>query len=131
MHRDDSTPEENHYVPIPMERLKGGSGYSGNAFFSHDNRYIAFESSADNLLNDPKSDTNNSVDVFIKDLQTGDIKLVSQISSEVQANENSTITGFTADGNNVSFTSYASSIDKDGDDGMSLFLSPRDTKSRI
>ena len=41
------------------------------------------------------------------------------------------LTGFTADGNNVSFTSDASSIDKDGDDGMSLFLSPRDTKTEF
>ena len=81
LHWDYSTPEENNYVPIPAgEGPKGGNGYSSNDF-SHDNRYIAFESSADNLLNDPKSDTNNSVDIFIKDLKTGDLKLVSQLPS--------------------------------------------------
>ena len=69
----DPITEKDHET-IPPGELVGGSGFSGNAFFSHDNRYIAFESSADNLLNDPKSDTNNSVDVFIKDLQTGRYK---------------------------------------------------------
>jgi Tol biopolymer transport system component len=51
-----------------------GDGVSTDATMSPDGRYIAFTSSADNLV---AGDNNNAPDVFIRDLQTGTTTLVS------------------------------------------------------
>ena len=63
-------------------------------------------------------------DVFIKDLSTGEISLVSQTEGGIQPNVNARLTGLTADGSAVSFTSYADNIDVAGHDGMSAFVTP-------
>ena len=58
------------------------------------------------------------------DLINGDVRLVSLDDNNNQPNEHARLSGITADGSSVSFTSYASNIDPDGDDGMSLFIAP-------
>ncbi|HUG61989.1 MAG TPA: hypothetical protein VMP03_09090, partial [Methylomirabilota bacterium] len=50
------------------------NGDSGAPVFSHDGRWLAFESDASNLVD---GDTNGVTDVFVLDLETGLIKRVS------------------------------------------------------
>jgi Tol biopolymer transport system component len=45
-----------------------GNGYSARPALSADGRFVAFESAASNLV---PGDTNRSVDVFVRDLETG------------------------------------------------------------
>ena len=103
-----------------------GNGYSNNAIFSFDGTKIAFESTSSNLadLVSGAGDSNNEYDVFIKDLSTGEISLVSQTEGGIQPNVHARLTGLTADGSAVSFTSYADNIDVAGHDGMSVFVTP-------
>ena len=70
-----------------------GNGYSGaTAYFSADSRFVAFDSSSNNLFS---NDINNYSDVYIKDLVTGDIKLISLDENNNQPNDHARISGIT------------------------------------
>jgi Tol biopolymer transport system component len=88
------------------------SGAAGNdrswfASISTDGRYVAFESSASNLV---PGDTNGAPDVFVHDRQTGVTERVSVDSSGLQGNGQSVIPSISADGRHVAFTSYANNL---------------------
>jgi hypothetical protein len=84
-----------------------GSDASWYASLSDDGRYVAFSSYADNLV---ANDTNGVPDIFIKDMLSGVIRRVSESSSAVAANNESTDPCISNDGRYVSFTSYASNL---------------------
>lgn len=86
-----------------------GNGSSANSFgqstsISADGRYVAFVSQASNLVPD---DTNGTMDVFVKDIQTGLITRVSTDSESNQVNGDSGNIGtsVSADGRFVAFDS--------------------------
>lgn len=92
----------------------GGSeanGASGAASMSADGRYVVFHSYADNLV---AGDSNHSPDVFVKDLHTGALRLVSADAAGGQGNAGSYHAGISADGRYVIFSSYAN-VFADGD----------------
>jgi Tol biopolymer transport system component/methionine-rich copper-binding protein CopC len=86
-------------------QLVGGSvpGYS----FSSDGHWIVFASSADNLV---AGDTNNIDDIFVKNLQTGQVIRVSTASDGAQSNGNSETPVFSPDGKSVAFQSGAENL---------------------
>lgn len=59
-----------------------GNGESGFASISADGRYVLFYSESSNLVD---GDTNGSRDVFIKDMETGEIRLASRHNDGSQA----------------------------------------------
>ena len=62
-----------------------GNGYLGaTAYFSADSRFVAFDSWSNNLIS---NDINGYYDVYIKDLVTGEIKLVSLDENNNQPND--------------------------------------------
>ncbi|MCW2282821.1 VCBS repeat-containing protein [Rhodoblastus acidophilus] len=75
--------------------------------FSPDGTKIAFDSGASNLV---EGDTNNSSDVFVRDLTTGAITRVSTGADGAQANNTSYDPSFSRDGNSIAFNSYASDL---------------------
>jgi Tol biopolymer transport system component len=86
-----------------------GNGNSETPVVSANGRYVAFESQADNLV---PGDTNNAMDVFVKDMTTGTVQRVSTTSSGQQfAGGGSTgdgvDMGMSADGRYVSFVGQA------------------------
>ncbi|MDQ2972891.1 MAG: hypothetical protein M3Q79_00200 [bacterium] len=90
------------------------SGVQGNAnsfkpSISVDGRFVAFHSTASNLV---AVDTNGAdQDIFLKDMQTGLVKLVSSNSSGVQANGPSdTRSGVSDDGRYVVFDSLGTNL---------------------
>lgn len=91
------------------------NGDSGAPALSADGRYIAFWSKADNLV---PGDTNNSDDVFVRDLQTGQVERVSVASDGGQGNgfaQRSLVPwsgppALSADGRYVAFWSDASNL---------------------
>jgi Tol biopolymer transport system component len=74
---------------------------------SADGRYIAFVSTATALV---PGDTNNALDVFLHDMQTGQTTRVSVDSTGVQGNDYSFTPSISADGRFVAFYSLATNL---------------------
>ena len=91
-------------------QANGDSGEDGLAI-SADGRYVAFESSATNLVT---GDTNAATDVFVRDRQSGTTERVSLSSAGTQGNgscQSNTLTiSISADGHYVTFSSLASNL---------------------
>ncbi|MBA3553118.1 MAG: PD40 domain-containing protein, partial [Actinobacteria bacterium] len=85
-----------------------GNGPSGNPALSADGTKVAFYSSATNL--DP-GDTDTANDVYVKDLDTLDIQLVSTSDTGVKGNGGSSLPYMSADGTLVAFRSNATNLD--------------------
>lgn len=85
------------------------NGASYSPVISADGRVVAFASDADNLV---AGDTNQSTDVFVRDLSTGVTARVSvdSASPAVQGNGDSYEPALNADGSKVAFTSAASNL---------------------
>ncbi len=84
-----------------------GNDLSSAPAISADGRFVAFDSWADNLV---PGDTNENLDVFVKDLETGETRLVSVASNGSQANARSWFPSISADGRFVAFSSLASNL---------------------
>jgi Tol biopolymer transport system component len=89
--------------------LSGGprSGSSVMPSISADGRFVAFHSSARNLVPD---DDNNANDVFVRDLETGETQRVSVSTDGDEANGPSFSTSISGDGRLVAFQSLASNL---------------------
>ena len=74
---------------------------------SADGQLIAFESYASNLV---PGDTNNTYDVFVRDIQTGTTGRVSVGPNASQANAQSQSPAISMDGRYIAFTSYATNL---------------------
>ena len=87
----------------------GGQGNGGSVVpsISADGRFVAFSSQASNLVS---GDTNGTIDVFVRDRQTGQTTLVSVSSSGEQGNGGSGKPSISADGRFVAFSSQASNL---------------------
>ncbi len=84
-----------------------GDSYADSPAMSADGRYVAFESAASNLV---PGDTNASMDVFVRDRQTGTTTRVDTDGSGGQANGQSSAPAISADGRYVAFSSDASNL---------------------
>ncbi len=84
-----------------------GNGVSWFPSLSHDGRYVAFESSASNLV---PGDTNNVSDIFVRDLVAKTIVRVSVNSNGVQANRNSSVPRIDDSGQFVAFISDSANL---------------------
>jgi Tol biopolymer transport system component len=98
---------------------------SGAPDISEDWRFVAFRSSATNLV---AGDTNGVADVFVRDRQLGVTVRVNVASSGTQANDGSAEVGISADGRFVVFDSFASNLVPGDTNGvLDVFLRDRDT----
>ena len=105
--------------------IQGNDGTGSFAYMTPDSRYIAFQSNANNLVN---NDTNNETDVFVKDLETGIITLVSTSSTGVQGNSFSYGGSISADGRYVTFRSDANNlVDNDTNNETDVFVKDLET----
>jgi CSLREA domain-containing protein len=93
---------------------------SASPAISADGRFVAFHSSASNLVS---GDLNGSQDTFVYDLQTNKITLVSVDSSGTQANSGSSNSSISADGQRVAFASFATNlVTGDANGKMDIFV---------
>jgi Tol biopolymer transport system component len=93
-------------------QANGNSGSNDNTLYyfhsiSGDGRFIAFESSASNLVT---GDTNVVPDIFVRDRQDGITLRVSVASNGAQANSHSYDPSISADGRFIAFGSVASNL---------------------
>ena len=105
-------------------------GTQGNAdsytpSISADGRYVAFGSSANNLV---ALDTNGFGDIFVHDREMGETQRVSVATDGTQGNSVSLHPSISADGNCVAFDSYASNLDPwDSNHRQDVFVHDRAT----
>ncbi len=87
-----------------------GDKDSYNHVLSADGQHAAFASAADNLVS---GDTNQSIDIFVKDLSTGNITLVDSSSTGVEGNQgaDSGAPSISSDGHYVAFESRSTNLD--------------------
>jgi Tol biopolymer transport system component/UPF0716 family protein affecting phage T7 exclusion len=85
----------------------GGNGDSSHASISASGRYIAYESTASNLV---VGDTNNNSDIFVYDTLTKITRRVSVSSNGTQGNSSSYSPSISAEGNFIAFESYARNL---------------------
>src|SRR5207248_11572305 len=84
-----------------------GNGFSAGPVLSADGRFVAFHSTATNLV---AGDTNGATDVFVHDRQTGTTERVSVASGGTQGNASSAGPVLSADGGLVPFHSSATNL---------------------
>ena len=88
----------------------------GHLEISADGRFVAFESAANNLVNDDtnggdySSTQKTGIDIFVHDMQTGETKRVSISNDGVQANWDCEYPSISADGRFVAFSSRADNL---------------------
>ncbi len=88
------------------------NGNSINASISADGRYVAFQSTATDLVTLPANTA--GIHVYVKDLETGAIILASADSSAVAGDADSTRAAISADGEFVAFQSASTIFGADG-----------------
>src|SRR5207247_327255 len=84
-----------------------GNGFSAGPVLSADGRFVAFHSTATNLV---AGDTNGATDVFVRDRQTGTTERASVASGGTQGNGSSAGPVLSADGGLVAFHSTAANL---------------------
>lgn len=114
-------------VSVDSSGAEANNG-SGGSVISSNGRFVAFGSDASNLV---ANDTNNTTDIFLRDLQLGITTRISVSSSGEQANSVSdSQIAISADGRFVAFVSDASNLVSDDSNGVSdIFV--RDTQTGI
>lgn len=117
---------------VSLDSFDGqANGPSEGPSISADGRFVAFTSTASNLVG---GDTNATYDVFVKDLQTRETARVSVSSAGLQGNAGSADASISADGRFVAFTSSASNLVDDDTNGTAdVFVHDRQagTTARI
>ncbi|MDQ1248341.1 MAG: hypothetical protein QG597_2713, partial [Actinomycetota bacterium] len=101
----------------------GGTNASTTSSISEDGRYIAFASSATNLVVD---DTNGKRDVFVRDTQAGTTTLVSKATNGTLGDEISSMPSISSDGRYVAFESFANNLDGGALNKADIFVHDRD-----
>jgi Tol biopolymer transport system component len=94
---------------------QGGTSVSANAV-SADGRYVAFDSTALNLVDD---DTNGVIDVFLRDTASGTTERVSLGTGGTEGNDDSSSGRISGDGRYVAFMSRATNLVADDTNGWS------------
>jgi Tol biopolymer transport system component len=130
----DTQSEETSLVSIAANGTQG-NGWSGNASISASGRYIAFESSATNLVT---NDKNEYIDIFVLDRDADEdgifdepsaveTTLISISSAGTQTNGHSEVASISADGRHVAFASSADNlVASDTNESQDIFVHDRD-----
>jgi len=106
-----------------------GNNSSEYPSISADGRYVAFQSSASNLV---AGDTNLATDIFVRDRQTNTTTRVSLDSAGAQGNNNSREPSISGDGRYVTFHSTASNLVAGDSNGCcDIFVRDRQTNTTI
>jgi len=100
-------------------QVSGGS--SVDPVLSGNGRYVVFQSGATNLV---EYDTNGETDIFVKDLQTGEIRRVSTDSDGMQATGGGSVhASISTDGRYVAFASGATNlVEGDTNGSVDIFV---------
>jgi Tol biopolymer transport system component len=104
----------------------GWSSFSSSGV-SADGRFVAFSSTADNLV---PNDTNGCSDVFLRELDTGKVTLISLNTNGVSASGSSVQPSISGDGRYIAFSSVAPDLVA-GDTNNAADIFVRDVQSGV
>lgn len=107
----DRDTKETWRVSVATDGTEGNLGMGGLCTaiaISEDGNFVAFRSYSNNL---DENDTNNSGDIFVHNLQTGETNRVSLSTEGIEGNNNSDNPDISADGRYVTFQSSADNLD--------------------
>jgi YVTN family beta-propeller protein/VCBS repeat-containing protein len=122
----DRETQETTRVSVAGNGTQGNSSSFGSVL-SADGRFVAFLSTATNLV---LGDTNSTFDVFVHDRQTGATTRVSVASDGTQGNEISFGPVLSADGRFVAFQSFANNlVPGDTNTAHDVFVHDRQTRA--
>lgn len=96
-----------------------GNGTCTSAMISADGRYVVFDSSSSNLV---ENDLNGEPDVFVLDLDTGELRIASMSDSDLQAAGVSGFGSISADGRYVAFESTAVLSSAPGNNRIQVYV---------
>jgi Tol biopolymer transport system component len=97
-----------------------GNGGVSELVFSPDGQWIMFKSSSSNLVD---GDTNNADDIFLKNVQSGEVRLLNSSANAQPGNAGSVEAVFSVDGKFIAFVSGASNlIADDTNDRADIFI---------
>lgn len=106
-----------------------GNGSSSSPDITPNGRYVAFSSTASNLV---RGDTNETTDVFVRDRLTGTTERVSVASDGTEGNLFSAGPAISATGRYVAFNSFANNLVADDTNGVvDIFLHDRVTGTTV
>ena len=101
--------------------------FSSDVSISADGRFVAFTSFASNLV---PGDTNEDVDVFVRDRQTGTTERISLGPRDIQGNAQSAFAAISGDGRFVAFGSFATNlVTGDTNRRHDIFLRDRENRT--
>jgi len=124
----DRSTRETFRVSVSSAGAEANNGSSG-ASISENGRYVAFSSSATNLVS---GDTNYVSDIFVHDIVTGATERVSLSSAGAEANASSSYPSTSGDGRYVAFFSSASNlVSDDGNGKIDIFVHDRVTGATV
>ena len=122
-------PTKNERVSVGNDGTQGNSG-SREPAFSHDGRYVAFSSMADNLVTDDCCNGRLTSEVFVHDRSTSTTTRVSVPKEGTEPNNSSFDPAVSDNGRYIAFYSYASNlVDGDTNDVYDVFV--RDVQTAI
>ncbi len=104
------------------------NGDSNSSSLSSDGRYIAYESTASNLVT---NDTNGQSDIFVYDLIESTTERVDVNSDGIQSNGDSSAATISDDGRYVAFLSEANNLVADNNAQFNIFLRDRTEQTTI
>ena len=124
---------ETERVSVASDGAQGNGHSNTNAgnhgLISADGRYVVFTSKAKNLVD---NDLNKKRDVFLKDMVTGAVTLVSKHSNGTQANNHSNHPAISHDGRYVVYSSTATNlVDGDTNKKKDIFLFNTNDQSTV
>jgi Ca2+-binding RTX toxin-like protein len=106
-------------ITLVSRTTSGGQAAPGEDFqafaLSPDGTKVAFASASSHFM---PGDTENDCDIFLKDLDTGQLILLSASAAGTPGNDGSFSPVFSADGRHVAFFSYATNLAPGGTPGM-------------
>jgi len=120
--------QQNKKIEIVSVSSEGrlGNGDSRSPVLSGDGRFIAFESTANNMVD---GDNNNNSDIFVHDRQTGKTELVSVTSDGLPGNRISRSPSISQDGRFIAFESESFNLVKNDNNNVAdIFVYDRLTK---
>lgn len=107
-------------MPAPLITRVNAISPASHPFISGDAKLLVFESAAENLV---EGDNNASNDLFLRNLHTGEVQLVSSDGNGAQGNAASSQATLSADSRFVAFTSQASNFSEiDGSSNQDIYI---------
>ncbi len=102
------------------------NGYSLEPAISKDGKFVAFYSHATNLTS---LDTQDKAQVYVKNLQTGQLDIVSINNNGITGNQESFSPSISSDGRFVTFASLANNLGLSAQNQYNIFVHDRQTKT--